>query len=701
MRAWMLALAGCAIILDLAVPTLTSSAGSGPETGVQTLEGYVCAPAARDSSDRLAFLFCPYDAARSGLLRSGAIRVTTDAGLSRHELAGALRLELELRPPVAPLNQGGGGYERWLYQERILATARLREHDPLPGQCGLRCRYHQWRISLIQHLDQHLSRMRHPELAEALLLGSRARLDERHWEVFEATGTQHLVAISGLHLGLVALFIGQLVRYPARRLSPRYPRFGRWLPLAVTLVAGLGYALVAGFTVPTQRALVMVGVAGVLASGGRQWRLWDGWLFAAVLVVILEPRAILGMGFWFSFGAVACLIAALGARQGPPGLAPSMLVAQIAVVAGLMPIMMGFGIQPSLLALPANLIAIPLLSLVVMPLLLIAAPLVLLSPTTAGWVEPGLDLVFRLLWRVLETLAEFEWSMPGMDGGLVLVLAGAIMVALWPVGWPCRATVGAAAALMLAFPPGGDDTPGPVSELRFPDGFGGPMALFRHQGRSVLFDARSPDAGYRGRTRDRVLPWLESLGVDRLDAVVLSHPEARAERHWNFSGGPRISRMIEADGCGRVDKLGFEGAGLRPWRDPRGGALPRVEQACNLILRAGRFDAVLFGPIRRSGERRLLRSLDAPADTDLVLAPRGGARGSSQLGLLEVLRPRWAVLTPATWSPGAVPPASERYRKVEAEPLATPVTGEVTVSLTPDGPRVEKARETGPWHSTP
>jgi len=701
MRAWMLALAGCAIILDMTVSPLTDLSEAALEDGHHRLAGYVCAPATADSRGRLSFLFCPTgpDTQQRGWLRTGAVRVTTDGNLSRHEIAGAMRLTLRLKPPIAPLNAGGGGYERWLYQQRIQATANLVDRQPLADHCGLACQYHQWRIGLIHRLERHLSRMRHPELAEALLLGSRARLGESHWEVLEATGTQHLVAISGLHLGLVAMLVGRVLAAPAGRTSPRYPRLGRWLPLALVLIGALGYALLAGFTVPTQRALVMVAVTGVLVSGGRQWRLWDGWLLAAVFVIALEPRAVLGMGFWFSFGAVACLILAFGARQAGTGPVHSLLVAQFAVVAGLMPVMLGFGLQPTLLALPANLVAIPMLSLVVMPLLLLAAPLVLMAPFTADWVEPGLDLIFRLLWGLLTSLAELEWSFSGISVGAAILLAVGILVALGPVGWNYRVTIAGAALVVLMVPVLEDTELAPGTELRFPDGVGGPVALLRHGEKAVLFDARSPGAGYRARTRDRIFPWLASLGVERLAAVILSHPGVRPEVHWNFREGPAVGDLIEANACDRSEHLELAALVFDAWRDPRGSALTRTEQACNLIVRHQGFRAILFGPIRRSGERRLLASLDDPDAVDLLLAPRGGAGRSSQRGLIEALAPRWAILSPANWSTS--PPAAERYREAGVAPLVSAETGEVVVSLGDDAPQLTKARSSSPWHPVP
>ena len=696
MRAGMLALAGLVMILDLGGFRLMDRPAIDFAEGVQSFTGYVCGPARPGATGRPVFVFCITGSADQRFNAPTRVRLTASSERQRAYFAGAMRVAFKPRPPRAPLNAGGGGYERWLQQKRIRATGNLVEVEPMQTGCGVICRYHSWRIDLIERLTVHLDRMRHPELAEALLLGSRARLQDPHWEVLKATGTQHLVAISGLHIGLVAMMIAQLVFPLFRGLSPRHPRAARWLPFAL-MMAGAGfYALLAGLTVPTQRALIMVAVAGVVATGGRQWRLWDAWLIAFVLVVILEPRALWGMGFWFSFAAVACLILAFGARLGRPGYLRGLLVAQVAVVAGLLPLLTAFGAQPSLLAFPTNLVVIPLFSMIVMPLLLMAAPLVLASPGTADWVEPGLDLILWLLWSLLESLAGLDWRFPAIPPLTIVLLTLGALVALMPVGWGYRGLMMAVAAAVMLAPEPDPGPPEQPTELRFPDGFGGPMALVRDGGTRILFDARTPGPRYRERNRDRVLPWLRALDINSLDALVISHPGVRPDQHWRFPDGPVIERVLAPERCERVQRLSSASLHLAGWRDPRVPALPATERACNLHLRYADFEALLFGPIRRSGERRLLRWLDSPGSVDLVLAPRAGANGSSQQGLVQALRPRWAILTPGDW-PGGETPARRRYRNAGAQTLLTPATGEIRLRPAASGPdaQIRRARQSG------
>ncbi|MGM0435286.1 MAG: ComEC/Rec2 family competence protein, partial [Pseudomonadota bacterium] len=384
MRAGMLALTVVLILLEW--PGVQPPAEPGAWTEPVTLQGYVCEPARRTSAGQLAFVLCTTD---GGGTRPARIRATLEGDRSRHRISGGLVLEARLEAPRAPLNAGGGGFERWLWRERIGAIARVSRMEPAPELCGPLCHYHAARIELIHRLNRHGERLRNPELVEALLLGSRSGLEDEHWDRLDATGTQHLVAISGLHVGLVAAIAGVVLGVPITRLAHKRPNVGRLAAFTLVALLATGYALLAGLTVPTQRALVMVAVAGWMLASGRQWRLWDGWLMALMVVVMLEPRALWGPGFWLSFGAVACLILGLGARFRSPGAVTGLVLAQFSVVAGLAPLLLWHGMAPSGIAFAVNLAAIPLLSVVVMPVILVAAPLLLFHPAPASWVVPG------------------------------------------------------------------------------------------------------------------------------------------------------------------------------------------------------------------------------------------------------------------------------------------------------------------------
>ncbi|MEQ6885102.1 ComEC/Rec2 family competence protein [Salicola sp. Rm-C-2C1-2] len=665
--------------------------GGQPPATTQTwpesirVKGYVCEPASASSGDRLAFVLCT-GGDNDELPKR--IRATFDSDLSRHSISGGVVLDARLRPPRAPLNAGGGGFERWLWRERVGAVAAVSEIEPAPELCGLSCHYHSARIALIHRLNHHGERLRFPELVEALLLGSRAGLNEEHWARLQATGAQHLVAISGLHVGLVAALAGVALGLPLTRIAHQRPAASRLAAFALVGLVAAGYALLAGFTVPTQRALVMVVVAAWMLNFGRQWRLWDGWLLAVLIVVMLEPRAPWGPGFWLSFGAVACLILGLGARLRGTGALLGLMLAQVSVVAGLAPLLLWHGMAPSGIAFAVNLVAIPWLSVVVMPVLLIAAPLLLLTPETAGWAAPGVDLAVTVLWSFLGWAQQGAFELPLPAAETAVLAAGIVLCTLLPVGWPYRLL----AVLVLTLVPLAEKdraaSVADVRELRIPDGVGGPVVLIRDGTRTILFDGREPDARVRAITRDRIGSWLEALDVERIDHLVMAHPAMTRQHHWRSPRLPKLRHVTAASECETVQAGAMANVTLSGVVTPEG--------QCSLLLRSGERTALLSGPVTRRGERRLLPQMDDARSIGMLLAPRGGQGRSSQLGFIKALSPEVSVLAPPDWYQGrAGAPAIKRYQQAQTRVLFTPHTGEIRLVPEQAGWRVEYTRDCG------
>ncbi|XOZ34092.1 ComEC/Rec2 family competence protein [Halomonadaceae bacterium KBTZ08] len=682
MRTGMLALILVLILMEWLGGQPPSSLKAGSEA--VEISGYVCEPAQATGGGRLAFVLCTVGSEDSLPHR---IRLTLAGEASRHRITGGLRVEARLRAPRAPLNAGGGGYERWLWRERIGAVASVRHLESAPALCGVVCHYHSARIALIQRLENHLAGLRHPELVEALLLGSRAGLRTEHWRRLEATGTQHLVAISGLHVGLVAAIAGLALGVPATRMAHRRPALGRLSALLLVGLAAGSYALLAGFTVPTQRALVMVVVAGWMLASGRQWRLWDGWLLALAVVVALEPRALWSPGLWLSFGAVACLILGVGARLRAPGVARGLVMAQAAVVAGLAPLLLWRGMAPAGVAFAVNLVAIPWVSMVVMPVLLVAAPFALCHPVSASWVAPGVDLAMTVLWSFLGWAQLGAFDLPVPSFGIAVLGAALVLCTLLPLGWPYRLLAACVLALASLMPHDMAEPEADGPELRIPDGMGGAVVLIRDGGHTVLFDGRQAGSLTREVTRDRIGPWLDALSYGPIDYLILGDPGMDVARHWRSPRLPAIQNVIEASACASAVNLPLDRVSLR--------GLP-TQGRCSLRLTSGARTALLTGPVDRHGERRLLQQLAGAQKADILTAPRAGRGRSSQLGFIEAVSPEFSVMVPADWYQGETgAPALQRYRQADTAVLFTPHTGELRLLPESSGWRIESARDCG------
>ncbi|WP_153100707.1 DNA internalization-related competence protein ComEC/Rec2 [Paraburkholderia hayleyella] len=197
----------------------------------------------------------------------------------------------------------------------------------LPGMAGgVGMQVNRWRAALRTRIDTALAQAPQRGIVTALALGAQDAINQTDWQVLRATGTSHLVAISGMHIGIVAGWAGWLAGGLWRGLAR--VRFNGALFMPAPIVAWLAgvllaaaYAALAGLNVPAQRALWMLSVAALARLSGRQLPVSVVLAWALGLVLLLDPWAVVSAGFWLSFGAVAAILFALSGRPAVRDLA--------------------------------------------------------------------------------------------------------------------------------------------------------------------------------------------------------------------------------------------------------------------------------------------------------------------------------------------------------------------------------------------
>ncbi len=566
------------------------------------------------------------------------------------------RLHVRLKRPRGMIDPGGFDFERYALERGIVATGYVRDSpdNQMLGTHAL-C-VDALRLRILEGITATLGDTSSAHLLRALAFGDQRAMDEHEWSVARATGIPHLIAISGLHIALFASFGVLLVRLLwklAPQLTLRWP--APLIEAVASLLFAVSYALIAGFGLPTRRALVMI-AAMLLANLARRARTpVHGLALAALALLAWDPLCVLSAGFWLSFIGVAWLMFCLDGRAQRHGWR-QVVAAQGVATVGLLPLGIWFFGQGSLIGPFANLIAVPWICLLVLPLTVFASLLLLVAPSLgapllqlAGWAMQG-------LWWLLVKMAAWPGALwyfpePGV-AALVLAMLGAFWLLL-PRGMPARA-LGLLLLLPLLWPQ--------RSELR--DGEFDAQLLDVGQGLSVLVRTREHTLVYDAGARfpsgfdlgdAAVVPALHVLGVSHLDRLILSHGDndhaggaaavAAAYAPDDVESGEPQRIRIAARQCLNGEAWNWNGVAFRIVHPVEPLAEHSNDRGCVLDVRSGDSELLLDGDVTAAVEAQIAAALAPPARHVVLQVPHHGSKTSSSLSFIQAMQPELALVS--------------------------------------------------------
>jgi len=562
-------------------------------------------------------------------------------------------LRVKLKRPWAMRNPGGFDYERWLFREGIRATGYIRSagDNHLLADDAESYRLMRLRYTIRARLQHILDDTPMRGVITALAIGERGAITDEQWEVLLRTGTNHLMAISGLHVGLVSGLLFWLGGWLWRLC----PRCCLWMPAPraaalVAMMGAIGYAGLAGFSIPTQRAVIMLML--VLGAVWRQRAIQPARVVIPALwiVVLYDPVSVLSAGFWLSFSAVALILYGMRGRVKTRGLYWRWGRVQVVVALGLLPLLLLFFQQGSLISPLANLVAVPLVSLLVVPLTLSGVVLLSIAPGGADGLLQLAALLMHWLWPLLAWLSEAVPVLPIAAGGWTVFPA--LVGVLWllaPRGWPMRS-----AAIMLFLPLLTVGTKAPshgMARFTLLDVGQGLAAVVQTHNHTLVFDTgpRYP-SGFN--TGDAVLvPFLRNQGIHHIDTLIVSH------RGNDHAGG--VSALLERipatrvlssvhdrnswfqhKPCRRGQTWRWDGVVFRILNPEEvKSPLNQNERSCVLKVTAGEDSLLLTADIEAGAERGLLQSGE-DLSADILQVPHHGSNTSSTQAFVTAVQPQ-------------------------------------------------------------
>lgn len=643
---------------------------------------------------------------------------------------------VRLNSPHGFANPGGFDYEAWMFEQGLSAKGYVRETS-FNQYLGVENNsLNRWRFLALTFLSKHLKGLEHRQLILALVMGVRDGIDATVWNLLTVTGTNHLMVISGLHIGLCSLFayaLGNVVARISPSLLLRVP--AQKLGVASGLICAGIYAALAGFTVPTQRALIMLAVFALARLSGRKFTVSSAYATALFLVLLLHPLSVMNAGFWLSFAAVGTLLLALSGfgslhrvdadsqqsvlferARRLAGLRASLhffwgrwVRPQCVVSVGLCVPMIVWLQQVSLLSPVVNFFAIPVVSLIVVPISLIAA--------IVSWPFPEFSfLLFRVANEALVLLLVCMAELTHATGNAMTVKIGApesaaliclvigTLLLLLPRGAPMK-LLGLVLLLPALFPPVAPLPHGQARVVVFDVGQG--LAVLVRTARHTLLYDTGPRLGTSFDTgRGVVVPYAVRHSIKQLDLVIVSHGDNDHAGGLGsvlelmdvgavHSSSPNVvgTASGRAEFCEQGQEWTWDGVNFSVLHPATGAAYDGNDSSCVLMVKAGAQRLLLPGDIERDAERAIVETYGGAMTADVLIAPHHGSDTSSSDAFIANVSPSVLIFSAGYRSQfrHPSPKVLERYRHLDLLAYNTAVQGALSFTLGGFDPAIDVA----------
>lgn len=622
--------------------------------------------------------------------------------------------QLTIRPKSisSVLNQGSYNQQKNLLSKHIIVKGKVLSGHLLKEGGSLRMRF-------INKLKPVLAHFDNGDLMLALSAGDKQDISSHRWQQLRQTGTGHLMAISGLHLSVVGMWVFVAMFWALRQLIPPYGRSHLLVAAILSAIAVVFYAYLAGFSISTQRALIMMLLVVGLSLVNRFSSPWERLLYALFFVLLLDPLSCLSAGFWLSFGALAVILLTIQSQVSKTvtdtthtDVAPASprvnvfgsvkaqcllfwaIQWRLSLCLGVLQAIFFGGI--TLHSVWINLILVPWFSLVVIPLmmltLLVWAGLQLFNIHSTA-VFLGFDWS---LWPVSQLLSLSDhfigrWivlpervilaSVLALLGGFLLykvtnrLWQGALSLMLLPLVFQIS-------VWLLPFKTNGWT----VHTLDVGQGL---AVVIEKSGHGLLYDTGAAYGAHFSYAERVILPFLATKGIRELDYLILSHGDN------DHAGGAKVIVEHFPDTKIITDIEGYEGQHCRPqkwsWQgltvNVLGPLLPLKGNngSCVIKIQDNQHSVLLTGDIEKRTETNMLKQAEFLSSTVLI-APHHGSYSSSTIGFVKAVSPLLTIF-PAGFNNRYGFPKFEvvsRYLNQGSQVVSTGQEGQVSVFFNRD-----------------
>lgn len=607
------------------------------------------------------------------------------------------QLTVRLKRIHSTQNPGEFDFEAWAIQQGLRATGYVVSSESNTFLLHEKWRYmiNQLRQTLFQKIQSQLPATHSSSWLMTLMLGEHMHSSQAYWEVLRATGTNHLMAIAGLHIGLLAGYM----RYCIASVWRYFPYLVLRLPATsagtiAALISACIYSAFAGFSLPTQRACLMLGIISIGILRKQKMNAWHAWGLALLIVLLLNPLSVLTESFWLSFFTIALIIYGMSGRLRPQGKWWKWGRVQWVIGFGLTPLSLALFQQASFISFFANCIAIPWMGLFILPFCFLSSIFIFIFPHVAGWSLYVADKSLSCLWLFLSWLAHWPISawhqtIPSTLS-LVISMVGVLLMLL-PAGIPGR-WLGMICLMPLIFYKPSRPAAGDIWLTILDVGQGLAVVVQTHD-HTLLYDTGLRTA-YSDMGESVILPYLYSAGIRKIDMLVISHGDL------DHSGGAQAilkQLPVKTIFTSVPDAL----PAFLPhyclfghtwqWDDVKFTFLyPTPEKlhlkndsSCVLKIENGEQAILLTGDIEKLAEKELVTHIPKQLSATILVVPHHGSKTSGLRSFVSLVHPQWAIYATGYRNRYHFPHSSivKTYQQLQAIQLNTVDTGAIQFKL--------------------
>ena len=554
-------------------------------------------------------------------------------------------------------NPGGFDFEKYALQKGLRAIGHV-----VPDHNIHLIAKHPWRYPIdrtrerIQlNLQKVLPSTPTAAWLQALIIGERQGISGKYWQVLKNTGTNHLMVIAGLHIGIIAGLLHLLISHLWRILPGMVLRLPSSLASAIgASIGAVIYSALAGFSIPTQRACVMLSIYLLVTLRRYQLSPWSAWSATLMIVLLLNPLAILSESFWLSFCTIALIIYGMSGRLAPHSFWWKWGRVQWVIGVGLIPLTLFFYQQASLISFIANSIAIPWLGFLILPFCLIGTLTLMLYPPLASFILKIADLTLSQLWSLLTWLSSLSFAVWQHDVTFILLIPITIgfLLLLIPSGMPGRWVGLVFAASMVLFEPAKPSF-GDVW-LTLLDVGQGLSIVVQTASHTLVYDAGPRFTDQFDMGESVVLPFLRTRNISRIDKLVVSHGD---NDHIGGTGALLREKMVDEINTSVPDRFQFshtfycnaettwqwEGVTFRYLYPSQEDLSKNNDSSCVLRIQSNQYSVLLTGDIEKWAEERLVQRASSELASDIMFAPHHGSKTSGVSSFLKAVHPKWVL----------------------------------------------------------